>query len=65
MIQDQLVEYIDAQLKAGIPAETLKTTLVGAGWQAVGACGWLDLPHRRVRSLRVAFPCDGYRDEVL
>jgi hypothetical protein len=35
MIQDQLVEYIDAQLKAGIPAETLKTTLVGAGWQAV------------------------------
>lgn len=35
MIQDQLVEYIDSQLKAGVPAETLKTTLVGAGWQAV------------------------------
>jgi hypothetical protein len=35
MIQDQLVEYIDSQLKAGITAETLKTTLVGAGWQAV------------------------------
>ena len=34
MIQDQLIEYIDSQLKTGISAETLKTTLVGAGWQA-------------------------------
>jgi hypothetical protein len=35
MVQDQLVEYIDSQLKEGVSAETLKATLVGAGWQAV------------------------------
>jgi hypothetical protein len=35
MVQDQLIEYIDSQLKDGVSAETLKATLVGAGWQAV------------------------------
>lgn len=34
MVQDQLVEYITSQLKAGTAAETLKATLVAAGWQA-------------------------------
>lgn len=35
MIQDQLVEYISTQLKAGVSAEATKTVLVAAGWQAV------------------------------
>ncbi|MDR3582244.1 MAG: hypothetical protein P4L67_03145 [Candidatus Pacebacteria bacterium] len=34
MVQDQLVEYIGSELKSGVSAETLKATLVGAGWQA-------------------------------
>jgi hypothetical protein len=33
MVQDQLVEYITSQLKTGVSAETVKATLVGAGWQ--------------------------------
>jgi hypothetical protein len=35
MVQDQLVEYINSQLKAGTSAETIKATLVAAGWQSV------------------------------
>jgi hypothetical protein len=34
MIQDQLVDYINAQMKLGVSRDTIKTTLVGAGWQA-------------------------------
>lgn len=34
MVQDQLVEYISSQLKAGVSADAVKTALVGAGWQA-------------------------------
>lgn len=34
MVQDQLVEYINTQLKSGVSADSIKTTLVGAGWQA-------------------------------
>lgn len=33
MIQDQLVEYISSQLKTGVSRETVKSTLVAAGWQ--------------------------------
>ncbi len=35
MVQDQLVEYITSQLKAGVSGETIKATLVAAGWQSV------------------------------
>ncbi len=35
MVQDQLVEYISSQLKAGVSADSVKAALVGAGWQAV------------------------------
>lgn len=34
MVQDQLVEYITSQLKAGASGETVKATLVAAGWQS-------------------------------
>ncbi len=34
MVQDQLVEYITSQLKAGVSGETVKATLVAAGWQS-------------------------------
>ena len=33
MIQDQLVDYISAQKKAGVSRDTIKNTLVSAGWQ--------------------------------
>lgn len=32
MIQESLVEYINAQMKAGMSRDALKSTLVGAGW---------------------------------
>lgn len=35
MVQDQLVEYITSQIKAGVRPETIKATLVAAGWQSV------------------------------
>jgi hypothetical protein len=34
MVQDQLVEYINTQLKAGVTADAVRAALVGAGWQA-------------------------------
>jgi hypothetical protein len=34
MVQDQLVEYINSQLKAGVSGDTIKATLVAAGWQS-------------------------------
>ena len=34
MIQDQLVDYISAQKKAGVSRDTIKNALVSAGWQA-------------------------------
>ena len=34
MVQNQLVEYITSQTKAGVSAETIKATLVAAGWQS-------------------------------
>ncbi len=34
MIQDQLVDYINAQMKLGVARDAIKSTLVGAGWQA-------------------------------
>ena len=34
MVQDQLVEYITSQLKAGVSGDTIKATLVAAGWQS-------------------------------
>lgn len=32
MVQDQLVDYISSQLKLGVSRESLKASLVGAGW---------------------------------
>ncbi len=34
MVQDQLVDYISAQVKAGASKETIKSALLGVGWQA-------------------------------
>jgi hypothetical protein len=34
MIQDQLVEYINSQMKTGVSRDTIKSTLITAGWQA-------------------------------
>lgn len=34
MIQDQLVEYISSQIKTGISRDTIKSTLITAGWQS-------------------------------
>jgi hypothetical protein len=34
MIQDQLVDYISSQMKIGVPRDSIKTTLLAAGWQA-------------------------------
>jgi hypothetical protein len=35
MIQDQLVEYINSQLKLGVSRDAIKSALVGVGWQVV------------------------------
>lgn len=35
MVQDQLVEYIRSQLKAGVSVDAVRAALVGAGWQPV------------------------------
>lgn len=32
MVQESIVEYINTQMKAGVSRDTIKTTLVGAGW---------------------------------
>lgn len=34
MVQDQLVDYISSQMKLGVPHESIKAALVGAGWVA-------------------------------
>jgi hypothetical protein len=34
MIQESIVEYINAQMKLGVSRDTIKTTLTGAGWVA-------------------------------
>ena len=34
MVQESMVEYINSQMKAGLSRDAIKTTLVGAGWQA-------------------------------
>jgi hypothetical protein len=34
MVQDQLVEYINSQTKAGVADDAIKAALLGAGWQA-------------------------------
>lgn len=34
MVQDQLVDYIAAQIKSGASREAVRTTLLGVGWQA-------------------------------
>lgn len=34
MVQESLVEYINAQMKLGVSRDTIKTTLTGAGWAA-------------------------------
>lgn len=34
MVQDQLVDYISSQMKAGVSREAIKAALVGAGWVA-------------------------------
>jgi hypothetical protein len=33
MIQEQIVDYIGAQMKLGVSRDTIKATLTGAGWQ--------------------------------
>lgn len=34
MVQNQLVEYVTAQMKLGVSREAIKSALVGVGWQA-------------------------------
>jgi hypothetical protein len=34
MVQESIVEYINAQMKLGVSRDTIKTTLTGAGWVA-------------------------------
>jgi hypothetical protein len=34
MVQDQLVDYISTQMKAGTSKEAIRTTLLGVGWQS-------------------------------
>ncbi len=33
MVQDQLVEYVSSQMKLGVARATIKSALIGAGWQ--------------------------------
>src|SRR5258708_3557009 len=35
MVQDQLVDYISSQMKLGVTRDAIKSSLVGAGWQAM------------------------------
>lgn len=34
MVQESLVEYINSQMKLGVPRDAIKATLTGAGWAA-------------------------------
>jgi cell division protein FtsB len=34
MVQDQIVDYINSQMKLGVSRDAIKATLTGAGWQA-------------------------------
>lgn len=52
MVQESIVEYINTQMKAGVSRDTIKTTLVGAGWVAADVEETL----KKVESAKMAQP---------
>jgi len=52
MVQDQLVDYINAQMKLGVSRDAIKTTLTGAGWQAIDVEDTL----KKIESTKMAQP---------
>ena len=52
MVQESIVEYINAQMKLGVPRDTIKTTLTGAGWVAADVEDTL----KKVESAKMAQP---------
>jgi hypothetical protein len=52
MIQESIVEYINAQMKLGVSRDTIKTTLTGAGWVAADVEDTL----KKIESAKMAQP---------
>ena len=52
MVQDSIVDYINAQMKLGISRDAIKTTLTGAGWQAADVEDTL----KKIEGARMAQP---------
>ena len=52
MVQESIVEYINAQMKLGVSRDTIKTTLTGAGWVAADVEDTL----KKVESAKMAQP---------
>lgn len=52
MIQESIVEYINAQMKLGVSRDTIKSTLTGAGWVAVD----VDDTFKKIDSAKMAQP---------
>jgi len=52
MIQDQLVDYINSQIKLGVTNDAIKATLTGAGWQTVD----VEDTFKKVEAAKIAQP---------
>jgi hypothetical protein len=52
MVQEQIVDYINTQMKNGVTRDAIKTTLTGAGWQAVDVEDTL----KKIESAKMAQP---------
>ena len=52
MVQEQIVDYINAQIKAGVSRDAIKTTLTGAGWVAAD----VEDTMKKLESAKVAAP---------
>ena len=52
MVQESIVEYINAQMKLGVSRDVIKTTLTGAGWVAADVEDTL----KKVESAKIAQP---------
>jgi hypothetical protein len=56
MIQEQLVDYINTQMKLGVSRDAIKTALTGAGWQAMDVEDTFKRTESAVSSLKPVTP---------
>jgi hypothetical protein len=52
MVQEQIVDYINAQMKLGVTRDAIKSTLTGAGWQVADVEDTL----KKIESAKIAQP---------